>query len=123
MDDAFAKELSVSLLYWGFLPVLGAMENKGGKQSLITRGHPFTYDRNMGVLAVYDEDGRPWIRKYETLRISFGNRLGNAFEDKLLPKFSRLKQGAYVPHSNDGGFFFEETWPKLFETPSVSRKD
>jgi hypothetical protein len=114
LDESVLNDLSVYLLYYGFYPVLGTMERKRGELEVVRLGNPRTYDKNMGVVCVYDENGRPWVLKNEMLGlyVSQEARWGNLLEDVLLEKFT-LARGAYVPHSNDGGYFLGELMPGL----------
>jgi hypothetical protein len=100
-------KLSHKLDNLGFFPALGTTERPGmTDERLVGHGTPYTYERNNGVLAVYDQHGRPWValdgrddEKRTGLR-----ELSSEFE---------LQIGAYVPHSNDGGQFLGHTLPSL----------
>lgn len=98
------SKLSCALLGLGFFSVLGTTEHAGGsgQEVIVKRGTPFTWDYNNGVTVVYDEEGRPWIR-----RGSVGSE-----EIATLPPCT-INPGAYVPHSNDGGYFVREVLPNL----------
>lgn len=98
-------KLTEALIGDCFLPVFGTVEfSRGSLQSirdgqeptLVGKGTPFTWDYNNGVLAVYDEQGKPWICST------------SYFTPRALEQFCsrhNLRQGALVPHSNDGGMF------------------
>lgn len=96
------SKLSHKLLDIGFFSALGTSE----EEVHVGRRTPNTYDSNNGVTVVYDEEGRPWIVRNDHL-------------DGVMEKFQiviaehSLKRGAYVPHSNDGGYFVHEVLPKL----------
>ena len=92
-------KISNELLEQGFFSALGTMENAyyALRGNIVKRGKPCTWDYNNGVMVVYDEEGRPWIKHG-------GSR--PYWED-------RLTRGDYVPHSNDGGLFVCEILPKL----------
>jgi hypothetical protein len=96
-------KLSVLLLKNGFFSALGTTERVGGvagEDNIVKAGTPYTIDFNNGVTVVYDEKGRPWI---------FHGGLQRGFIEALdhfkTTMGQYLKQGAYVPHSNDGGCF------------------
>jgi len=94
-------KLSHELLDAGFFSALGTTENAGGNKTLVKKGEPLTYDDNNGVFVIYDENGRPWIK-----------RATDAIDD--LHRFrGKLRRGGYVPHSNDGGYFTREVIPQL----------
>ncbi|HEY4528466.1 MAG TPA: hypothetical protein VJJ48_01400 [Candidatus Paceibacterota bacterium] len=89
-----------------FYPVLGTTEYAGGnsKPVEVKKGKPLTWDRNNGVAVVYDEDGCPWIKEGFMQPGGCGGLTINQYI---------LTRGAYVPHSNDGGYFVREVLPKL----------
>lgn len=92
---------SQMLLEYGFFWVLGTTQRSGGSPegTLVERGTPHTFDCNNGILVIYDEEGRPWIHSSDT-------KIPGVFVQKL-------RRGAHVPHSNDGGYFFREVVNKL----------
>ena len=97
------SKLSHKLLEMGFFWVLGTSEHPGmtSESHRVRRGAPNTWGSNNGVTVVYDEEGRPWI-------IRRGREISNHdFDEKILFAHN-LKRGAYVPHSNDGGWFVTE---------------
>lgn len=59
--------LSHTLLDLGFLYVLGSTEQEGCIPKYVASGIPYTTDHNNGVVAVYDELGRPWVIAMSTL--------------------------------------------------------
>jgi len=87
--------LSFNLLNHDFLLLYGHLEN--GKP--IGMGSPWTWDLNNGVIAIYDEFGRPWAIRAQDLDKNVKERLmdRNVFSDLC------LRRGAFVPFSNDGG--------------------
>lgn len=97
--------LSHKLIDLGFFSALGTSEYFDGKKSKfhVTRGTPNTYGYNNGVCAIYDEEGRPWILQ--------GSRITDDMSRELC--LYSLKRGAYVPHSNDGGYFVHEVMTRL----------
>lgn len=106
------SKLSHVLLDSGFFSVLGTSERHGhmgmapGEEELrVKRGERFTFDSNNGVMVVYDEEYRPWICRINCAKD------GNLMES--LVRVFLLKRGAYVPHSNDGGYFVREVLSKL----------
>jgi len=103
-------KLSHSLINLGFFSALGTTEHAGpsGKEIPVKVGRQNTYDCNNGVVVVYDENGCPWIRAG---RIGYGYISHHEMETTLR-EFS-LVRGAYVPHSNDGGYFVREVMPNL----------
>lgn len=100
-------KLSHQLLDLGFLSALGTSEHPGmaKKEVHVKRGRPNTYDYNNGVTVVYDEKGRPWIFS------GHAEDAGEGFEQTV--REHNLERGAYVPHSNDGGFFVRMVMPRL----------
>ncbi len=91
-------KLSVCLCRAGFVSVYGTVEKVGDKMQEVCLGDPYTWDTNNGITVVYDEFGSPWIRRPTISLDKFAN---GKFENDLL-------RGAYVPHSNDGGKFWEK---------------
>ncbi len=101
------SKLSHVLIDVGFFSALGTSEYPGMSEVVyVRRGSPNTYDSNNGVMAVYDEDGRPWIA-----RNNFDEKLAEGLRHMF--ELRDLKRGAYVPHSNDGGHFVCEILPNL----------
>lgn len=101
------SKLSHKLLELGFFSALGTSEHPGmaAESHHVRLGTPNTWDSNNGVTVIYDELGRPWIMRTETrLRITDFNNIVRPW---------CLKWGAYVPHSNDGGWFVTEVIPGL----------
>lgn len=94
-------KLSHILLDLGCFSVLGTTERSGGNTTgpIVERGKALTWDYNNGVLAVYDEKGRPWI-------MGGGHEKFNEVQAEI--SRNQLKRGAHVPHSNDGGRFIRE---------------
>jgi hypothetical protein len=102
-------KLSHELLDRGFFSALGTSEHPGaayGPGVLVVRGTPYTFDHNNGTTVVYDEVGRPWIKKTDGMESERLRKWAN--ENRV-----ELKYGAYVPHSNDGGCFMSEVVGKL----------
>lgn len=101
-------KLSEELLVLGFFSALGTTQHRlGGKaENYVGRGTPLTWDTNNGILVIYDEEGRPWIRRRD-----YGAELGKVVNDLVVDR--RVTRGAYVPHSNDGGHFVYEVLPTL----------
>ena len=94
----------------GFFSALGTMEYPGMVEvgQYVKKLHPFTYDTNNGTIVVYDEQGRPWI---ESGRKAWVQQILDMQDQN--PDLEPLKHGAYVPHSNDGGYFMNEVLPRL----------
>ena len=99
------SKLSHILIDLGFFSALGTSEHPGMacEDRHVERGQPNTQDYNNGVLVVYDEDGRPWI--------IHGSKVDDTVQRGL--RDFNLSRGAYVPHSNDGGYFIREIAMKL----------
>ena len=93
-------KLSHALLDAGFFSALGTTERPGGNETLVVKGTRYTYENNNGIAVVYDEEGRPWVT-------CTSNDKWKAFFNE------RLRRGAYVPHSNDGGHFVRTVIPTL----------
>ena len=104
-DATMGKKLVHELIDNCFLPVLGSVEfsfgslgsiRHGNMPTVVAKGVPRTWDSNNGVMVIYDEVGHPWIRstKYFT----------EEWVRDLMTRYN-LRQGAIVPHSNDGGTF------------------
>ncbi len=106
-------KFSHRLLDMGFFCVLGTHEFGAGETEFVKRGVVYTYDVNNGVFVMYDEEGRPWILPSGLMSIAW--KKGNIREEfKEFPMIQRvLKQGAHVPHSNDGGRFVRGVLPTL----------
>lgn len=103
-------KLSNNLNELGFFSALGTSEECAvtteEKEARVGRGDPHTYDYNNGVMVIYDEQGRPWI-----IRSDYDEEVKEKIE--TLVSEHRMKRGAYVPHSNDGGKFVRKILPKL----------
>lgn len=99
------QKLSPILLELGFFSALGTTEHPGLSREgqHVKRAVPNTADYNNGIVVVYDEEGRPWIMR--------GVNMTNVVHETL--RSFDLTQGAYVPHSNDGGYFVHEVMEKL----------
>ena len=98
-------KLSHQLLDLGFFSALGTTEHAGPqpREIVVKRSTPMTTSYNNGVRVIYDEEGRPWIAAYRGIEEMLSiEQAGH-----------KLTQGAYVPHSNDGGCFVREVLPKL----------
>ena len=100
-------KLSHKLLDLGFFSALGTTERSAGQPDgfLVKRGTPNTFDYNNGVVVVYDEMGRPWLKPGP------GGVLVEEIHE-IRNEYS-LTIGAHVPHSNDGGRFAHEILPTL----------
>ena len=94
MDIALSTRLSLA----GFKLVLGTTQWAGGYESEVGLGEPGRFDSNNGVMVVFDEDGKPWIHRGSMRPESLG--------------LSWDKVGAGVPHSNDGGAFIDQLFPR-----------
>jgi hypothetical protein len=101
-------QLSHQLLDLGFFSALGTTEHAGPRsvEIVVKRGTPATTDYNNGVLVIYDEVGRPWIRHYD-----LDDETDRAI--RQLQIHHKMRHGATVPHSNDGGYFVREVLPTL----------
>ncbi|MFA5744620.1 MAG: hypothetical protein WC887_00135 [Candidatus Paceibacterota bacterium] len=101
------RKLSHELMDFGFFSALGTSEHSGcsKEETHVKRGRPYTHDSNNGVVVVYDEEGRPWI---------ICNPLGF---NNILQSYPMERRGAYVPHSNDGGYFVHEVMDKMMIKP------
>jgi len=101
------SRLSHLLINMGFVPVIGTTERGGdGSSCVVGTEDRKTWDKNNGVIAVYDERGIPWLISARELPMSM-----DLFSNKM--RVAQVKRGAYVPHSNDGGRFIHETLPQL----------
>jgi hypothetical protein len=95
------KRLAHVLIDLGFFSALGTTEFDG---TLVRKGEEFTWDTNNGVTVVFDQIGRPWIKRT--------SQVSHETMTELITAFG-LERGARVPHSNDGGHFILETLPSL----------
>lgn len=93
------KQLSQLLDEQGFFCAFGTTEHIGGVPYLVKARTPRSTDYNNGVTVVYDEKGRPWIKR--------GSPDLTPFEGQITAR------GANVPHSNDGGYFVSKVLPDL----------
>lgn len=93
------RKLSHALIDAGFFSALGTTENG----AYVGYGTPNTWATSAGVVAIYDENGRPWI--------ILECKMSNAMLDLL--HSNKLRNGAHVPHTNDGGQFVQEVLVKL----------
>jgi hypothetical protein len=89
-------KLSHKLLDLGFFSALGTTEKDGINRQTVGRRTPLTMDKNQGTLVIYDEKGFPWIKRTADVDLEEIRKLTQEFP---------IKVGAYVPHSNDGGYF------------------
>lgn len=98
--------LSHVLLDLGFFSALGTSEHPGmmNEGVHVKRGTPNTCYDNNGVTVVYDEVGRPWIMRNAKITPEI---------QRAIRASSPLERGAYVPHSNDGGWFLREVAEKF----------
>lgn len=99
MGNEFNK-LSQVLLDCKFMPVYGTTERSGSQQRPVLLGRPFTWDTNNGISVVYDEEGRPWIKR-------------GGINSSVFYAYGQLNTGAYVPHSNDGGAFASQVLDQM----------
>lgn len=98
-------KLSHKLLDLGFFSALGTTEEgKTDNRRSVGRGTPFTADKNQGTFVIYDENGWPWIKRTVELDLDALRAVTDEFPVKL---------GAYVPHSNDSGYFVRIRIPSL----------
>lgn len=99
-------KLSHTLIDNDFFSALGTMEisHLTRKPAMVSRGVEFRFDKNNGVIVVYDEAARPWIRHTSKDALEIVEKLRKEFD---------LIQGIYVPHSNDGGHFIRIVVPIL----------
>ncbi len=95
--------LSETLQEQGWINVYGFNEIEGAVQREIGDGIRLTWDFNCGVLAVFDETGRPWVRAADYVSDDEMTDLRQSF---------LLRRGAYVPFSNDGGTQIRTWFPK-----------
>lgn len=103
-------KLSHDLLDLGFLSALGTyegFETVYSHECYVMRGTPKTWGRNNGVWAIYDEEGRPWVISIRDLHYQTKGSIDLLIEDH------KIRAGAYVPHSNDGGRFMLSILPRL----------
>jgi hypothetical protein len=109
-----ARQLSHTLLDAGCFSALGTTEREGlsGRQT-VGRRTPLTYDFNNGVGVIYDENGWPWIFRSSQLDEVKGGGLNMAQIIAAIVADFPLMHGAYVPHSNDGGYFIRVVVPAL----------
>lgn len=99
--ESLSQALSQQLYESGFFSALGTLQNNG---SVVKRGRPLTYDYNNGVHVIYDQQGWPWI-------VHRSQTSGELIAELVIDY--ALMQGAFVPHSNDGGKFILQTLPEL----------
>lgn len=102
------SKLSQVLLDRKFLSVYGTTEKVTSQQKLILLGTPFTWDTNNGISVVYDEEGRPWIKR-------------GILELSQFYDCQTITMGAYVPHSNDGGAFASQVLDQM--CGQISKRD
>lgn len=95
--------ISHSLKEFGFHEAVGTIEKVSLKEQVVVakREAKLTFDTNNGVMAVYDEDGQPWLLTLDRITPEIAEWL----------KTSELTRGAYVPHSNDGGHYIRQQFP------------
>lgn len=98
----------------GFTDVFDSIEYAGGTIGChgVKQQEPFLWGWNNRVLAVTDENGRPWI-----------NEVNSADKRKLIEKLHEVQPlalGARVPHSNDSGHFVSEWLPKYRKDPEAA---
>lgn len=106
-----SRKWSEVLLEMGFFSALGSMEHQCMEDELtyVRKRTPLTYDVNNSTLVIYDEEGRPWIRTcVEGLLTEVVVN-----KPKTNPDLPALTRGAFVPHSNDGGYFMRTVLPML----------
>jgi hypothetical protein len=103
------SKLSHRLMDNGFFSALGTTEIVGGSPKIVKRGQSHSLDHNNGVQVIYDEEGRPWIKRSEDINQS---QLDAIFRGMSIWKYG-MTIGAMVPHSNDGGHFVLEILPAL----------
>lgn len=103
------RKLSHELIDLGFFSALGTTEHNGprGQEIIVKRGMANTWDINNGVLAIYDEVGRPWIGYGANILLNEGQQV------RIVLQMQFTARGAHVPHSNDGGYFVREVLPTL----------
>ncbi len=93
------------LLALGFIPAINTSEaGFHGRLTSVREGIPNRFGRNNGVVAVYDEQGRPWVA------------LASTIDEEELERFLaeyNFPNGVYVPHSNDGGAFIRGRMPSV----------
>ena len=83
----------------GFKNVLGTTEYTKKQYQVVGMGQPFTCRGNQGVYVVYDEAGVPWA-----IRLTVAGMLSKNWDEfTAMNREFPQKEGAYVPHSNDGG--------------------
>ncbi len=115
------SNLSHELLDAEFLCAFGTVEYIRGYKYYVGRGTSLTYDTNNGVLAVYDEEGRPWVTKFVNPHKNDPTVISGSDEwlGRLCKEY-RLRRGAHVPHSNDGGRFMNSILPNLQNLPLIT---
>ncbi|MBI2050854.1 MAG: hypothetical protein HYT31_03530 [Parcubacteria group bacterium] len=102
-------KLSHRLLDLGLFCALGTSEHPGHseEEQHVKHGTPNTFDCNNGVVVIYDEEGRPWIKSVRDVTDEVRRALWT------LNYTFNVQHGAYVPHSNDGGHFVRTVLPTL----------
>lgn len=101
------QKLSHWLLDAGWFCALGTSERlrlDGKEASYVKRGTANTWDHNNGVYVIYDETRCPWIARTDD---AMGADIFSAIGE------FKLRRGAYVPHSNDGGHFVIDVMSRL----------
>jgi hypothetical protein len=106
--------LSLLLSQLGFVQVTGSTEIIAGVARRSAKGTPYTYDGSGNTVVVYDQFGEAWVRLGQLTELS-------TCYDAIFAH--KLCQGAYVPHSSDGGvwirdrFNFAKRWPQPQASP------
>ncbi|MBU1046801.1 hypothetical protein KKH36_03420 [Patescibacteria group bacterium] len=90
------KFFSQYLYAQGYIPVVGSKERRRRGNGIeiheIYQGVPFSWDKNLGVFVVFDENGHPWVTNQKA---NFDHDISKICE-----------RGAYVPHTwKKSGFF------------------
>ena len=115
MGKSNVSKLSHSLLDLGFICALGMVEIPHAKPILsnvyayiLRRDSPLRWDENNGVVVIYDKEGRPWIMTSKLIKEKdIDYKIGKLISDH------HVKRGAFVPFSNDGGWFVGSILPTL----------
>lgn len=106
-------ELSTALKAAKFVLCHQGKDRVAGSLCTIETGTPFSFEFNNGMAAIYDEQGHAWVIPCRLFTDAVAIALFRSkYHSRWEYQGERLKKGAYVPHSNDGGAWAKENFPK-----------
>jgi hypothetical protein len=106
-------ELSIALKAAKFVPCHQGKDRIAGSICAIEVGTPFTFDFNNGIAAIYDEKGHVWVLPERLFTDALAIMLFRSrYHSRWEYHGNAMKRGCYVPHSNDGGAWAKEKFPK-----------